>query len=387
MNFLELQVTLSFCMIFLLRMLGMFMIIPVLSKYGALLDGSNNFLIGLSMGIYGIAQVIFQIPFGFLSDKFGKTKIIMLGLFLFFFGNFVSATFHSIWGLIIGRFLQGSGAISGVCMAFLSDLIRKENYIKSVAFIGISFACSFLIAMVISPIVVGHFGFFSIFWISSYLSIICMIIVYFVLPFSENIFLKKKKKILFRELIKILFNKNFFKSYLGIFFLHVLLLINFMIIPNQFEVSGCFFNDQWKLYLVTILISFFILFFFIFYCKLQIILDNIIEICIFFIFVSETVFLFSKNNLLLLIIALQVFFIAFNFLEVFLPANLRKQKLLYTGSVMSIYSTSQFLGISFGGLISGWLYSFLSVSEIFLCEVFIVVMWLVYSIFLRCRSL
>ncbi|QCI20013.1 MAG: MFS transporter [Buchnera aphidicola (Brevicoryne brassicae)] len=386
MNFLELQVTFSFCMIFLLRMLGMFMVVPVLSKYGILLDGSNKFLVGLSMGIYGIAQVIFQIPFGVLSDKFSRTKIIILGLFIFLIGNIISANFHSIWGLIIGRFLQGSCAISGVCMAFLSDLIRKENYIKSIACIGLSFACSFLISMVTGPIIVHNFGFFSVFWISSCLSIISIIFVFFVLPLSEKNILKSKKKSSYQELLKFIFNKTFFKSYLGVFFLHFLLMMNFMIIPDQFEISGCNVNDQWKIYLITILISFFLLFFFIFYCKLQTILENIIEICIFFIFLSEIIFIISKNNLLFFIIALQVFFISFNFLEVFLPENLRKQKLnCYKGSVMSIYSTSQFLGISFGGIISGWLYSFLTISQMFLFEIFIVSVWFICSFYSRNR--
>lgn len=382
MNFLELQVTLSFCMIFLLRMLGMFMIVPVLSKYGILLYDSNKFLVGLSMGVYGIAQVIFQIPFGVLSDKFGRTKIILLGLFIFFIGNIISANFHSIWGLIIGRFLQGSGAISGVCMAFLSDLIRKENYVKSIACIGVSFACSFLIAMVTGPVIVQYFGFCSIFWLSSFLSIICIIIVFFAFPFSETNILNAKIKSSYQELLKFVFNKNFFKSYLGIFFLHFLLMMNFMIIPNQLEMSGCSLNNQWKIYFSTILISFFVLFFFIFYCKLKIILENIIEICIFFISFSEMIFIISKNNLLFLIIALQIFFISFNFLEVFLPENLRKKNINhYKGSIMSIYSTSQFLGIAFGGVISGWLYSFLTISQMFLFEIVIVYVWLICSFF------
>ncbi|WAI18395.1 MAG: MFS transporter [Buchnera aphidicola (Acyrthosiphon caraganae)] len=380
MNFLELQVTLSFCIIFLLRMLGMFMILPILSKYGMFLDGANKFLIGLSIGIYGIAQVIFQIPFGILSDKFCRKKIILLGLFMFFIGNIISANIHSIWGLIIGRFLQGSGAISGVCMAFLSDLVREENRVKSIAAIGVSFAISFLIAMVSGPVIVQYFGIFSIFWISVLLSIICMIIVYAVIPYSK----KNSIYCSYSKTLKFILNKQFFRSYLGIFFLHFLLMINFMIIPNQFEISGFSLNNHWKVYLGTILISFFILFLFIFYCKYKYVLENIIEICIVWIFFSAIIFLEAKNNLLFLIIALQIFFISFNFLEVFLPSYLSKQSLNnYKGSIMSIYSTSQFLGIFFGGVSSGWLYSFLNFSQMFLFEIFIVILWLILSFFCK----
>lgn len=385
MNFLELQVTLSFCIIFLLRMLGMFMVLPIVSKYGILLDGANKFLIGLSIGIYGIAQVIFQIPFGMLSDKFNKKKIILLGLCLFLIGNIFSATIHSIWGLIIGRFLQGAGAISGVCMACLSDVIREKNHIKSIAAVGVSFAVSFLISMVTGPLIVRYFGYFSIFWISACLSIICILIVLFIVPMSKNHSLyKNDQDNLSNKKWKYIFNKNFFRSYLGIFFLHSLLMINFMVVPNQFEISGFYFNNHWKIYLGTILISFFVLFLFIFYCKKKYFLENIIEICILSILCSAIIFLESKSNLLFLIIALQIFFIAFNFLEIFLPSYLSKHSLNnYKGSVMSIYSTSQFLGISFGGVISGWLYSFLNISQIFLCEIFIILIWLMCSVFCK----
>ncbi|QCI17847.1 MFS transporter [Buchnera aphidicola (Acyrthosiphon lactucae)] len=385
MNFLELQVTLSFCSVFLLRMLGMFMILPILSKYGMLLDGANKFLIGLAIGIYGIAQVIFQIPFGILSDKFGRKKIILLGLFVFFIGNIISANIHSIWGFIIGRFLQGSGAISGVCMAFLSDLIREEHRVKSIAAIGASFAISFLISIISGPLIVQFFGFFSIFWISVLLSIICMLIVYFFIPYSKkNISQKKNVCYSCNEGLTFILNKVFFRSYLGIFFLHFLLMINFMIIPNQLEISGFSLNNHWKIYLGTISISFIILFFFIFYCKYKYILENIIEICILFILSSEVIFLTAQNNLLFLIISLQIFFISFNFLEVFLPSNLSKHSLNnYKGRIMSIYSTSQFLGIFFGGIFSGWLYSFLNISQIFLFEIFIILLWLNFSFFCK----
>ncbi|ANZ22655.1 MFS transporter [Buchnera aphidicola (Diuraphis noxia)] len=383
MNLLELQVTLSFCMVFLLRMLGMFMIVPVLSKYGILLDGSNKFLVGLSMGVYGISQVFFQIPFGILSDKFGRKKIIIFGLFIFFIGNLISANFHSIWGLIIGRFLQGSGAISGVCMACLSDLIDQKNYVKAIAAIGVSFALSFLIAMVIGPIIIQYFGFFSTFWLSSYFSVICMIIVLFVLPFSQKNIVEPNKNHSNIKILKFVFNKFSFKSYLGIFCLHFLLIINFIVIPNQLELSGCLLNDHWKIYLCIILISFAMLFLFIFYCKINTILEHIIEICIFFILISEIIFLSIKNNIFFLILGLQIFFIAFNCLEVFLPENLRKQKSkYYKGSIMSIYSTSQFLGIACGGVIGGWLYSFLSVQQIFLFEIFFIYIWFLCSLFL-----
>lgn len=384
MNTLELQVTLSFCVIFLLRILGMFMILPILSKYGIFLNGSSTFLIGLSVGIYGITQVIFQIPFGVLSDKFGRKEIMILGLFIFFIGNVIAASTNSIWGLIIGRAIQGVGAISGVSMAFLSDLIREENRVKAIAAVGSSFAISFLISMIIGPIIVQYFSFFALFWISSFLSIICILIVYLVFPSLGCRSIKSNINLLQKKSFKLFIHKKFFRYYLSIFCLHFLLMMNFMIIPNQFELSGFSLDYHWKVYSSTILISFFILFFFIFYCKFKYILENIIEICIFFLFCSSIIFFKAENNLIYLILSLQLFFISFSFLEVFLPSNLSKEVLSnYKGSIMSIYSTSQFLGISFGGVFSGWLCSFLSISQIFLFEIFFVSLWLIVIFFLR----
>ncbi|QIE02150.1 MFS transporter [Buchnera aphidicola] len=384
MNFLELQVTLSFCIIFFLRMLGMFMVVPVLSKYGMFLDGGNKFLIGLSIGIYGIAQVLFQIPFGILFDRFNRKKIILMGLFVFLIGNIISASIHSIWGLIIGRFLQGSGAISGVCMAYLSDYIREAHRVKSIAAIGVSFAVSFLISIISGPLIIQKFGFFAIFWIASCLSIICMIIVIVLLPVLQRNQFKKRTHFSYKQLLKLFLNKIFFRSYMGIFFLHCILMINFMIIPNQLEILGCILSYHWKIYLYTILISFLILFFFTIYCKNQFILKNIIEISIFLILISECIILLLHSYLFGMIIFIQIFFISFNFLEVFLSSNISNNiSKNYKGSAMSIYSTSQFLGIAFGGIFSGWIYSVFTLSQICLLQIFIVLIWYFFSFFCK----
>ncbi|QCI17416.1 MFS transporter [Buchnera aphidicola (Aphis helianthi)] len=390
MNYFELQVTLSFCIVFLLRMLGIFSILPVLSKHGLYLNGGNKFLIGLSVSVYAITQMIFQVPFGVLSDKFCRKKIIIFGLFIFFIGSMIAANTNSIWGLIIGRAIQGAGAISGVSMALLSDLIRKENRIKSISAIGASFAISFLIAVVFGSLVIEKFNFAFIFWISAIFSIICMLIVFCTIPSyvnkkNRNNKLKKEINFFNQNNIKYLFNINFFRFYFSIFCLHFLLTMHFLIIPHQLEISGLVLNYHWIVYLVTIIFSFFILYFIIFYGKFYFCLKNIIEVCVFFIFLSSLCFLFFYNNLLFLILSLQVFFIAFNILEIFLPSYLN-QKIStndYKGSIMSIYSTSQYLGISLGGIINGWLYTFLNVSQIFLFEVFLVFIWFIFNCFCK----
>ncbi|QCI19131.1 MFS transporter [Buchnera aphidicola (Aphis nerii)] len=385
MNFFELQVTLSFCIIFLLRMLGVFSIIPALSKYGLYLAGGNKFLIGLSVSVYATTQMIFQIPFGILSDRFNRKKIIIFGLFVFLIGSIIAANINSIWGLIIGRAIQGAGAISGVSMALLSDLVRKENHIKSISAIGASFAVSFLISIVFGSFIIEKFSFSFIFWFSAIFSILCILIILFIVPNSKNIKFEKDIKIFHQKNIKYLFNKKFCRFYFSIFSLHFLLTMHFLIIPNQLELSGVKFNYHWVVYLITIIFSFFILYFIMFYSKFYLFFKNIIEICIFFIFLSSLIFLFFDNHLIYLILSLQIFFIAFNILEVFLPSYLSREISInnYKGRIMSIYSTSQYLGICLGGILNGWLYSCLNVSKIFFCEVCLVFIWFVFNCFCK----
>ncbi|CAL4325311.1 Inner membrane transport protein YajR [Buchnera aphidicola (Protaphis terricola)] len=385
MNFLELQVTLGLCIVFLLRMLGVFSILPILSKYGLNLNYGNKFLVGLSASIYAITQMIFQIPFGILSDKFNRKQIIIFGLFIFFIGSIIAANSNSIWGLIIGRGVQGSGAISGVSMALLSDFVRKENRTKSISAIGASFAFSFLISIVFGAFIIKKFSFSFIFWFSSIFSVICILIIFFIIPKSKiNRCQKKIQFFCFKNIIYFL-NMKFCRFYFSIFCLHFLLTMHFLIIPHELEINGLMINYHWIIYLITIIFSFFVLYFILFYIKFSSYFKNIIEICILFIFLSSLILLFLNKNLFYLILSLQIFFIAFNILEVILPSYLSKEISTnsYKGSIMSIYSTSQYLGISLGGIINGWLCTFLDILYIFIFELCLIFLWFIFNYFCK----
>ena len=143
--------------VFSLRMLGMFMVLPVLTTYGMALNGASEALIGIAIGIYGLAQAVFQIPFGLVSDRIGRKPLIVGGLLIFALGSVIAAATDSIWGVILGRALQGSGAIAAAVMALLSDLTREQNRTKAMAFIGVSFGITFAIAMVLGPIITHAF--------------------------------------------------------------------------------------------------------------------------------------------------------------------------------------------------------------------------------------
>lgn len=153
-------------------------------RYGA--TGASEALIGIAIGIYGLAQAIFQIPFGLLSDRIGRKPLIVGGLAVFVAGSVIAALSHSIWGIILGRALQGSGAIAAAVMALLSDLTREQNRTKAMAFIGVSFGITFAIAMVLGPIVTHSLGLNALFWMIAALATLGILLTIWVVPNSTN---------------------------------------------------------------------------------------------------------------------------------------------------------------------------------------------------------
>ncbi len=172
--------------VFSLRMLGMFMVLPVLTTYGMALQGASEALIGIAIGIYGLTQAVFQIPFGLLSDRIGRKPLIVGGLAVFAAGSVIAALSDSIWGIILGRALQGSGAIAAAVMALLSDLTREQNRTKAMAFIGVSFGITFAIAMVLGPIITHKLGLHALFWMIAILATTGIALTIWVVPNSST---------------------------------------------------------------------------------------------------------------------------------------------------------------------------------------------------------
>ncbi|QCI23427.1 MFS transporter [Buchnera aphidicola] len=379
-SLIELRIIIALCIVFALRVLGMFIVLPVFSVYGIFLKDSTSFLIGVAIGVYGLFQAIFQIPYGWLSDKIGRKFVIILGLLFFFVGSFICFRSNSIWGMMLGRSLQGSGAISSVCMALLSDIISERNKTKAMGLLGISFGISFMFSIVFSPIIVRMFGFHFLFLVSMLLSIICIIVVWYVIPlplFSYNIFFVKHE---FKKVLNVFKNYTLFQFNLSIFFLHVLLTLHFIIIPVQSNVSKIFVNFSWIIYLTTIMFSFFIVFSISKYLKNKYIKLEI-SLSIFFLVVSNIIFLFFKNNYFFLIIGLQIFFMVFSFLEMVLPISVsRHAPLKYKGTAMAIYSISQFFGSSIGGILGGIILNHYNSDGLFLFELVVSFLWLLINI-------
>lgn len=172
--------------VFSLRMLGLFLVLPVIALYAAQLDGATPFLIGLSVGIYGLTQALFQIAFGALSDRFGRKPLIILGLLIFAFGSVVAAVSDTLTGIIIGRALQGSGAIAAVVLALVADLTREQQRIKAMALIGMSIGASFLIALMAGPALDRWIGVSGIFWLTAVLALGCIAVIVWWVPTPQH---------------------------------------------------------------------------------------------------------------------------------------------------------------------------------------------------------
>ncbi|WP_455379908.1 MFS transporter, partial [Acidihalobacter prosperus] len=182
----EKRTAMSLASIYSVRMLGLFMILPVFTLYGSELEGHTKFLIGLAIGIYGLTQAILQIPFGMLSDRIGRKPIILIGLVIFIVGSVIAAMSGSIYGVILGRALQGAGAISSTVMALAADLTRDEHRTKIMGSIGLSIGIAFSVALVAGPIVNRWVGVEGIFWLTAALGIVGMAIAQWFVPTPQS---------------------------------------------------------------------------------------------------------------------------------------------------------------------------------------------------------
>jgi len=258
LNAQEKKAALSLSTIYGLRMLGLFMILPVFSLYATELSGSTPLLIGLAMGAYGLTQALFQIPFGMLSDRYGRKPLIIAGMLIFALGSVVAAISESIYGVILGRLLQGSGAVAAVLMATAADLTREENRMKVMASIGMSIGFSFALALVLGSILESWVGVSGIFFLTAILAVFGVLIVIYVLPDITHSKRHRDAQTVVENLSSILKNKQLLRLDLGIFILHTIITSIFLVVPmvmvNQ-QYINIALAEHWKVYLPVMLLS------------------------------------------------------------------------------------------------------------------------------------
>lgn len=369
-------------LVFAFRMLGMFMVLPVLATYGMDLAGATPALIGLAIGAYGLTQAVLQIPFGVISDRIGRRPVIYLGLVVFALGSLLAAQADSIWGVIAGRILQGAGAISAAVMALLSDLTREQHRTKAMAMIGMSIGLSFAVAMVIGPLLTRAFGLSGLFLATAGLALVGIALIAFVVPSGHKALQHRESGVARQALGPTLRHPDLLRLDVGIFVLHAILMASFVALPLAFVERGGLPKEQhWWVYLTALLVSFFAMIPFIIYGEKKRKMKRVLLGAVSVLMVVELFFWQWADNLRGLVTGTVVFFTAFNLLEASLPSLVSKVSPAGgKGTAMGVYSTSQFLGAALGGIIGGWLFQHGGLGMVFLGCAGLCAVWLVTAL-------
>ena len=372
-------------LVFAFRMLGMFMVLPVLATYGMDLAGATPALIGLAIGAYGLTQAIFQIPFGIISDRIGRRPVIYLGLIVFALGSVLAANSDSIWGVIAGRILQGAGAISAAVMALLSDLTREQHRTKAMAMIGMTIGLSFAVAMVVGPLLTRAFGLSGLFLATGAMALCGIVIVMFMVPRSTGTLQHRESGVAKQALLPTLRHPDLLRLDLGIFVLHAMLMSSFIALPLALvEKAGLPKEQHWWVYLTALLISFFAMIPFIIYGEKKRKMKRVLLGAVVTLMLTELFFCKFGDSLRALVIGTVVFFTAFNLLEASLPSLISKVSPAGgKGTAMGVYSTSQFLGSALGGILGGWLFQHGGLSVVFLGCAGLAALWLAFAVTMR----
>jgi predicted MFS family arabinose efflux permease len=351
---LELRATSGLAAIYAVRMAGLFMVLPVFMLYADVLAGATPFLLGLALGIYGLTQALLQIPFGMISDRVGRKPLIALGLLLLIVGSIVAALSESIYGIILGRALQGAGAVAAVVLALTADLIAEERRTRALAVIGLTIGLTFTAAMVLGPIVDRHYGLSGIFWLTALLGFVALLLLFLWVPDPERSRPHPDMVPVAGGLRHVLRDGELMRLNAGVFILHMTLAANFLVLPlmlvERFELASEF---HYRVYLPVLVLGFLLMIPAVIQAERRRALKPALVGAIAVLVAVQALFPFAANWLWLGL-ALVLFFAAFNLLEAALPSMVAKAApVAEKGTAMGLFSTSQFLGIFAGGVLGG----------------------------------
>lgn len=367
--------------IFGLRMLGLFLIMPVLAVYGQSYPDYSPFLVGIAIGAYGLTQAFLQIPMGWLSDRIGRRPVILAGLAIFAMGSVVAALADTMQGVIIGRVLQGAGAIAGAVLALAADSAREEQRPKVMAVIGMGIGLSFVLALIIAPLLGGVIGMSGLFWLTAALAVGGILLMWRGMPETYQQVPSRDVLPVPKELGRLLKNMQLQRLNSGVFVLHLVLTAWFVTLPLQLVDAGLAAAHHSWLYLPTLLLSFAVM------IPMMIVLLRKqkqvlgMRIAVLMLVVSLSAIAVFEGQLWGLVFSVWVFFIGFNYLEASFPALLTQHAPAGSkGSASGLYTTCQFFGAFVGGVAGGFLFQSAGAFGVMLFCVALLVCWLLFSI-------
>ena len=377
----ELRSSGSLALIFALRMLGLFLVLPVFALEAQHYAGGNDpAMVGLALGMYGLTQAVFQLPLGLASDRFGRKKVIIVGLLVFALGSLAAALADSLMGLVWGRALQGAGAVSAAVTALLADLTRDSVRTKAMAMVGGSIALMFSLALVLSPLLAGWVGLSGIFWITLALTLAGIATVLWVVP-PEPVQHTAMPRGRFADLLAY---PDLLRLNVGVFVLHTVQMAMWVAVPTLLVQAGLVKTAHWQVYLPAVLLSFAALGrLFAMERKGQLrsaLLLAIVLVLLVQAGLGALTLAGGAPSLWLLGAAMLVFFIGFNMLEATQPSLVsRMAPERLRGAALGAYNTLQSLGLFAGGFLGGWLSRHGSLTGVFAATALLCVVWLVVT--------
>jgi len=384
MSALERRAVASLALLYSFRMLGLFMVLPLLALYAADLPGASPSMIGLALGIYGLTQALLQVPFGLLSDRIGRKPVIVAGMLLFAAGSLLAAEATTVGEIVVGRALQGAGAIAGTLMALVADLTRAEQRTKAMALVGISIGFSFTVALVLGPLVAGWGGLAAVFRLTAVLALVGIAMLLWLVPTPQAPAAQGDRQVRGSQLLATLLDADLARLNLGVFVLHFVLMAIFLQVPGMLELeTGIGRDAHWSVYLPALLLSLLGM------VPLMILAERMgrarraFGIAVTLVLCS--LFLMTGVRGALAVYAvIWLFFVGFNYLEATLPSLVSKTVgSQHKGTALGVFSTCQFLGAFCGGALGGWLLQHWGGDALLYACAALCLVWLLAAVKLR----
>lgn len=384
----ESRAAFSLASIFSLRMLGLFMIYPVFSIYAHHLSGATPFTIGLALGAYGLTQALLQIPFGMSSDRIGRKPVIAIGLMIFAAGSVVAALSHSIDGVIIGRILQGGGAVGSTILALGADLTREDHRTKAMAIIGMTIGLSFAVAVVVGPLINAWAGVPGIFWLTAVLAVLGIGVLQFIVPQPARIRHHRDTQAVPALFKRVLSDPELLRLDFGILALHTMLTATFLALPVMLRRAvGLSASHEWYFYLPVLFLSLGLMIPPVIVAEKYRRMKPVFLCAVVVLAVVQFALTLVPASLIAIGILLVLFFGAFNLMEATLPSLISKVAPADSkGTAMGFYSSSQFLGIFIGGTLGGWVLGIGGVTGVFAFAGAVALVWLLVAAGMKAPS-